>query len=240
MSSNNSNQSSQNSSPAQSPPSSPIVQQPPKVEHPKVFKKKKVQKKVKKEEEEVKKTKTTAMDAIGATVEEYNKYTKEIDFEDFGPRGLEVCRAYNEDQTPTGERTERCSFQIKLKLSKCGLKQIQHYVRPVGGGKYTDQSIKAGLNKYFFDKWNSLLAHEYFNRGLSDYFLDTDFFEEEFCDGYLCSEEGRKIMDEEQDKHNKKKKTKQVAKTKETQATDAKAFLMAMTPEERQAFLSGM
>lgn len=202
---------------------------------------------------------TKFLKQLGATQEEllkYQSYADDGEWKKIDQRGLDILQAFKQDQTATGGRTERCSFQFKLQVSKKMLKTIQHRVLPrdnLNSKTYTDVAIKTALNQYFYSKFNSLMAMELAGleeeiyskkKGEEDKVLDTiidapeGYFSHDFCDGFLMKTEGREILDKHQEIHEAQLNRKRKTKNKKSQKEEATSFLDSMTKEERDEFLA--
>jgi len=194
---------------------------------------------------------------LGATYEElakYHEFQKVGAYTKLDQRGLDLLEAEATDKPKEG-RTDRCSFQFKIKITKQMLKTIQHNLTPTStkSKQYTDTAIKTAMNQYFYDKINCLSAMEQCGQteniyskknGEEDKVISTvikvsdEFFEEEFCDGYLHYGAGRKILDAQQNIHEQTLSIKRKTKNKQTKAQEAKSFLDDMTDEARNEFLA--
>ena len=191
----------------------------------------------------------TNLTKLGATEEELAKYIECDDWNEMDVRGLDVMSAHSVDNTKKGERTERCSFQFKLKMSKMMLRTLQHHLTPTSGKSktYTDVAIKTAMNQYFHQKFNAMYAMELVgnteriynakNVEIDEIISIPEGFLGEFLDGFLLGE-GKTTLDKQQEIHESSLNVKRKTKNKATKKQDAVSFLDAMTQEERDQFLA--
>ena len=180
---------------------------------------------------------------------------KEFHAQNCDQRTMDILIAHKQDQTTKGERTERCSFQVKLQVSKMMLKTIQHHLKPEEGGSYTDVALKEAFNLYFYKQWNEFMSRElvenfqhiYSNKkGEADKITSTlidvpeNYFEETFMNGFLTTPEAVAVMEEKQRLHNRQLNQKRKAKSKIQSKADAKKDFADMTKEEQDAFLADL
>ena len=167
--------------------------------------------------------------------EEYNKMDK---------RGVELMIKYNQMITPEGSRTERCSFKFQINMTKTMLRTLKYYIKPTSdkSESYTDVALKSALNQFFFNKFENLMSMELVGRtracdngDIID--VPTNYFEEQFCDGYLYKE-GRKHLDTAQDIHEQSIKKQRKTKIKEIHTSNVKHTLDNMSKEERDALFA--
>ena len=169
------------------------------------------------------------------TIDEYNKMDK---------RGVELMVKYNQMRTETGSRTERCSFKFQINMTKTMLRTLKYYIKPTSdkSESYTDVALKSALNQFFFNKFENLMSMELVGRtracdngDIID--VPTNYFEEQFCDGYLYKE-GREHLDTAQDIHEKSIKKQRKIKIKEIHTSNVKHTLNNMSKEERDALFA--
>ena len=192
---------------------------------------------------------------LGATKGELAKAlsNKEFHAQNCDQRTMEILIAHKQDQTTKGERTERCSFQVKLQVSKMMLKTIQHHLKPEEGGSYTDVALKEAFNLYFYKQWNEFMSRElvenfqhiYSNKKgedgkITSTLIDVpeDYFEETFMNGFLTTPEAVAVMEEKQRLHNRQLNQKRKQKSKHQAKADAKKDFADMNKEEQDAFLA--
>jgi len=178
---------------------------------------------------------------------------KQNDTTNCDQRAMDILMAFKTDSTPSGDRTERCSFQVKLQVSKMMLKTIQHHLKPKDGGTYTDVALKEAFNLYFYDQWNEFMSRELVENFQDIYsnkknevgkvvgkIIDVpdDYFEETFMNGFLTSDKAVAVMEEKQRLHNRQLNQKRKQKSKTQAKADAKKDFADMSKDEQDAFLA--
>jgi hypothetical protein len=192
---------------------------------------------------------------LGATKGEVAKALamKENDTINCDQRAMDILIASKQDSTPSGDRTERCSFQVKLQVSKMMLKTIQHHLKPQGGGTYTDVALKEAFNLYFYKQWNEFMSRELvenfqdiYSNKKSEFgkviakIIDVpdDYFQATFMNGFLTSDEAVAVMEEKQRLHERQLNQKRKQKSKTQAKADAKKDFADMSKDEQDAFLA--